>query len=167
MHCLAVRGPLSLKELQGSGVVGNDHQPLFFDPAILTPFLFPDLADKPKSKGLISIIPHYSDIQRVQLWQSASGSSPNIINPYDDPLKVAEEIARSELVIPSSLHGLILADVLNVHSSPLRFSNNKEPILKYEDYYLGFDRAIPKFSTNINEALRSDPVVFSYKRSDL
>ena len=40
-------------------------------------------------------------------------------------------------------------------------------MLKYEDYYQGFERVLPRFSTDIDEALRREPISFSYKREAL
>jgi pyruvyltransferase len=167
VRCLAVRGPLTLQELKRSGVVSSDCDPLFFDPAIITPLLFPDLKGKPTAKGRISLIPHYSDIEAVRSWQRSSGTGVNIVNPFAHPLRVAEAIAQSEKVVSSSLHGLILADSLGVPSVPLRMHGNKEPILKYEDYYQGSGRSAPRFSIDIDEALRRDPIAFSYKKKHL
>ena len=167
VRCLAVRGPLTLQELKLSGVVTSDAKPVFFDPAIITPLLFPSLKDKLTVQGRVSIIPHYSDIEAVKSWQRSSGTALNIINPFIHPLKVAEQIAQSEKVISSSLHGLILSDSLGIPSVPLSISGNKEPALKYEDYYQGSGRTTPRFSIDIGEALHRDPIPFSYKEEHL
>lgn len=167
VRCLAVRGPLTLQQLKLSGVVSGDCKPLFFDPAIITPLLFPYLKEKPTIKGRVSIIPHFSDIEAVKSWQRSSGISLNVISPFSHPLKVAEKIAQSEIVISSSLHGLILSDSMGIPSVPLRIDGNKEPLLKYEDYYEGSGRTTPRFSTDIGEALQRDPIPFSHKEEDL
>jgi pyruvyltransferase len=171
VRCLAVRGPLTLRELKLAGVVSSDCQPVFFDPGILTPLLFPDITRKQKVKERVTIIPHYADIAKVKSWQTHSPATKSgnihIANPFWHPLKVATQIAQSETVISSSLHGLILADALGVPSIPLRLDGCKEPMLKYEDYYQGFGRVLPRFSTDIDEALRREPISFSYKREDL
>jgi pyruvyltransferase len=171
VRCLAVRGPLTLRELKLAGVVSSDCQPVFFDPGILTPLLFPDITRKQKVKERVTIIPHYADIAKVKSWQTHSpatkGGNIHIANPFWHPLKVATQIAQSETVISSSLHGLILADALGVPSIPLRLDGCKEPMLKYEDYYQGFGRILPRFSTDIDEPLRREPISFSYKREAL
>lgn len=167
VRCLAVRGPLTLQELREADVVGRNFQSPFFDPAIITPLLFPDLTRKSKIKGQISIIPHYTDISRIKFWQESSGARVNIINPFAHPLKVAEEIAQSERIISSSLHGLILADSLSVPSVPLRLEGNREPIFKYKDYYQGSGRSTPRFSTDPDEALNRDPIEFSYSKEHM
>jgi len=56
---------------------------------------------------------------------------------------------------------------MGIPSVPLRIDGNKEPSLKYEDYYEGSGRTTPRFSTYIGEALQRDPINFSYKEEDL
>lgn len=165
--CVAVRGPLTLQELKAVGAVGHECEPLFFDPAILTPLLYPSLKSIPQSKGKTLLIPHYSDIDRVNDWQKKAGLLLEIVNPFEHPLKVVEKIAQSERVISSSLHGIILADSLGIPAVPLRLEGNREPLFKYVDYYQGTGRSAPRFSADLAEALDRDPKPFRFDAKDL
>lgn len=160
--CTAVRGPLTLQELIKAGVVDGGSRPLFFDPAILTPLLYPHLKDVSRQKGKTLLIPHYADLLRVRAWLKKTGVSLEVVNPLDHPLKVAKQIAQSERVISSSLHGMILADALSVPVVPLRVEGNREPFFKFADYYQGSGRPAPRFSLDIAEALDRHPRAFHY-----
>jgi pyruvyltransferase len=165
--CHAVRGPLTLRELKRAGSVSTDREPLFFDPAILLPLLHPNLKSPLKIKGQTSIVPHYTDMQKVKDWLKETGQAISIIDPMDHPLKVAQKIAQSERVLSSSLHGIILADAFNVPVVPLRLAGNREPEFKYVDYYEGSGRSAPRFSMDLREALDRDPPAFQYAERDL
>lgn len=100
----AVRGPLSAAKL------GRPDLPLG-DPAILLPELWPKPAT---ATAAVSIVPHFvthADVTRMPLprhWR--------VINLLEDPEKVSLDIASSDLVISSSLHGLIVADAYGIPS---------------------------------------------------
>lgn len=164
VSCHAVRGPLTLQELKKAGVVVPESEPLFFDPAVLVPLLYPHLSGLPRVEGRTLVIPHYSDITRVNAMRKSSGISLTIANPFTHPLTIAEMIARSGRVISSSLHGLILADALGTPAVPMRLEGNQEPLFKYEDYYEGSGRRLPQFSKDLRSALDAQPLVFAYSR---
>lgn len=164
VSCHAARGPLTLQELKKAGVVVPECQPLFFDPAVLVPLLYPHLSGLPRVEGRTLVIPHYSDIPRVNDMGRSLGIPLNIANPFTHPLAIAEMIARSDRVISSSLHGLILADALGTPAVPMRLEGNREPLFKYEDYYEGSGRRLPQFSKDLRCALDAQPLGFAYSR---
>ena len=61
-------------------------------------------------------------------------------------------ILDSELVISTSLHGLVLADAYGIPARMLRITEN-EPLFKYQDYYEGTGRSTFAFATSVEEAL--------------
>jgi pyruvyltransferase len=166
-NCFAVRGPLTLAELRKAGVVGNDCDPLFFDPGILLSLLYPDLNKFEQVSGKTVVIPHYTDVIRVKQWLRQTGVSLDVIDPLDHPYKVAKQIVQAERVISSSLHGLIFADAFGVSAVPLRLDGNREPTFKYVDYYEGSGRSAPRFSADLSEALDRNPRPFHYRSDDL
>lgn len=167
VNCIAVRGPLTLHELRRAEIVSKNCQPLFFDPAILISLIYPELMVRGAKKAKTVLIPHYSDIHRVNALLNQSGISVEVVSPLSHPLKVASKILQAERVISSSLHGLILADALGVSAVPLRLDGNREPTFKYEDYYEGSGRCTPRFSTDIGEAMDRNPPAFRYDNEAL
>jgi hypothetical protein len=100
----AVRGPLSAAKLDRSDLALGD-------PAILLPEIWPKQAT---ATAAVSIVPHfvtYGDVMRAPLpkhWR--------VINLLEDPRKVSLDMSSSDLVISSSLHGLIVADAYGIPS---------------------------------------------------
>ncbi len=66
------------------------------------------------------------------------------------------DISQSEIIISSSLHGIILADAFGIDSIILK-SNHENPF-KYNDYLLGTGREVFKFPENLEKALKSKPI---------
>lgn len=101
----AVRGPLSCEKVALPDIPMGD-------PAILLPLIWP----KPATPtAAVSVIPHF--ITYDDFVRDHSTSLPKhwrIINLLDDPKTITEQIASSEIVVSSSLHGLIVADTYGI-----------------------------------------------------
>ncbi len=130
-----VRGPLTRDFLKGKGISVSDD--VYGDPAILLPYLFPELKARPIS-GKIIVLPNFNELERVRPLIS---SSFNLVSPVGYWRDIVKQILSSELVLTSSLHGLIIAEVFNV---PVRFVApcGGETLFKYEDYLRGTGRQI-------------------------
>ena len=102
---LALRGPLSAKHVHGSFALG--------DPGLLAD----ELVRIETKKYDLCIVPHFSD-KTLAINPEFTKWNHVIIDPYSDPLTVIRTMAESAKVVSSSLHGLILADALNL---PRRF----------------------------------------------
>ncbi len=63
------------------------------------------------------------------------------------------KILNSKFVISSSLHGIIIAEAYGIPARLLRITEN-EPLLKYQDYYIGTNRPNFKFALSVEEALK-------------
>lgn len=100
----AVRGPLSAAKL------GRSDLPLG-DPAILLPEIWPKQAT---ATAAVSIIPHFAT--QGDMTQTSLPKHWRVVNLLEDPRKVTVDIASSDLVISSSLHGLIVADAYGIPS---------------------------------------------------
>ena len=127
-----VRGTLTKQFLEQKGIkVGNT----FGDPAVLLPDLFPKLEYKPK-KGKIIAIPNLNEIE---ICVNNLPGNIKFVSPLTYWRKVINEILTSELVLSSSLHGIIIAEVFGV---PVRFllPVGGETLFKYQDYYAGTGR---------------------------
>lgn len=129
-----VRGPLTEEFLKKKGI-NVPH--VFGDPALLLPHLFPKFKAKP-IKNKIIIIPNYNELG---LLTDKIPDGIKLVSPLGYWKRILNEILSSELVLSSSLHGIILAEAFDV---PVRFVMpiGGETIFKYRDYYEGTGRAL-------------------------
>jgi pyruvyltransferase len=94
----AVRGQLTASRLTDfNGAIG--------DPGILSSIL---IATPSAARSSVCLIPHFVDREYVEKLDLPKHWT--ILNPDAPPLDVINGISQSELVISSSLHGLIVAD---------------------------------------------------------
>ncbi|MGM0568722.1 MAG: polysaccharide pyruvyl transferase family protein [Elusimicrobiota bacterium] len=142
-----VRGPLTRDYLREKGIQVPE---VFGDPALLLPKLFPEFSWRPETGKIIAI----PNLNEIEICRERVPKEIRLISPMRYWKKVIKEILTSELVLTSSLHGLIAAEVFNV---PVRFVMpvGGETLFKYKDYFLGTGRDINRqpstFKEKINE----------------
>lgn len=119
----AVRGPRTAADYP-EAVIGGD-------PALLLGGLRPDLVVDPARRSGVAIVPNLNELTQVR-------DQRGILSPRAPLGRVLRTIARSELVVGSSLHGVIVAEALGVPARAVRAV--AEPAFKYEDYYLATGR---------------------------
>jgi hypothetical protein len=141
LHVHAVRGELTAQKAGVNTVLG--------DPGILASLL----VEKPKDKQLsVGFVPHYVDFDLGRSLQVPSDWK--VINPEWPVDEVLSSIAGSELIVSSSLHGLITADSFGIPcvwlgtSNPLHGASD----FKFRDYETS-RRA------SLNEPLTYDQIV--------
>lgn len=129
----AVRGPLTARVLKSSNIAVPE---VFGDPALLLPELWSldQLGVQAKSGGTL-FVPNLHDLPTFP-----KGS----LDPRGDPLRRVAQIASAEFVVSSSLHGIIVAEAYGVPVAPV--VSHSEPSFKYEDYFEGTGRRLPRFS---------------------
>lgn len=136
---LAVRGPLTRKYLLSQGVNCPD---IYGDPALLLPKIYqPNVRKKYK----LGVIPHYMDFDNEYLSELKNDSEVKIIKlrGYKDWHKVIDEICECELIISSSLHGLIISDAYGIPNHWIKLSNKiLGGYFKYHDYFMSVNRDI-------------------------
>jgi len=100
---LALRGPLSAKDIEGSFAIG--------DPGLLAN----ELVGPQETLYDLGIVPHWRDKFLVERFKALIPKkfSIKVIDPRDYPLAVVAEIGQCERIVTSSLHGMILADAFN------------------------------------------------------
>lgn len=143
----AVRGPITRFLLMSAGYSCPEN---YGDPGSLMPLIY-----KPKdtSKNYkISVIYHLSQANEKKR------EGLNYINiQTKDYKKFINEIVKSELIISSSLHGIILAESYGV---PAIFLNEKmdNEIIKFFDWYYSTGRYNVKIAKSMDEALNMKPM---------
>jgi len=148
----AVRGPLTRRVLADLGV---DAPEVYGDPGLLVPVVLPHLVEvaRDKTRG-VTVVPHLSEVGRGPL-------PDGYLSPRAPLHDVLAGIARSERVVTSSLHGVVVADALGVPVQLVR--PRRETLFKYEDYFAGTSRDLPPVYDDVGAALRApvqagDPV---------
>jgi pyruvyltransferase len=103
------------------------------DPAVLTPRYFRPQPGKTHRYG---IIPHLFDRDLIEgLLRQANGSA-KLLDVRQEPEAFIAEMMSCEIVLSSSLHGLILADAYQIPNVWAVFSDRLHGgTFKFEDYY--------------------------------
>lgn len=127
----AVRGPLSREALLRQGI---DCPEIYGDPALLMPMIFNPEVPKIYEVG---IIPHYVD--KMHSWVMACRGDPSLA--VIDVESATEAFVRSvkacEVILSSSLHGLICADAYGIPNLWVQFSDDLiGGEFKFKDYRL-------------------------------
>lgn len=142
-----VRGPETRNALIQNGY---ECPQVYGDPAILMPLIY-----NPKNTAKeykYRVIPHYSLLDKFY----------DVISPLvSDYRDFIDEIVKSELIISSSLHGVILAEAYGV---PAILLDHNMSMFKYYDYYHSTERFELPIASCVEEALNmSIPSVPCFK----
>ncbi len=132
-----LRGPLTHKFLAERGVSAPK---IFGDSGLLVGYLFPEYLALSNTKiHKLTVI--------INLNDTIMNIHPSMLkSPTNSLRSVLVRIAQSELVISSSLHGIVVAEAFGVPVRVLKSST--EPTFKYEDYFLGTGRShYPSYET--------------------
>lgn len=136
LRVLAVRGPKTRHFLMEKGI---DCPEIYGDPALLLPKYY---TPSVKTKKTVGIIPHHLDWDCDLLHHYDFPKEWEIINltAYDNWTDVIDQICSCELILSSSLHGLIVSDAYNVPNLFVEFCHHHSSYKKYEDYFLSVGR---------------------------
>lgn len=158
----ALRGPLSRDYLMRN--YGICPPEVYGDPALLIPDLFPEFKRKDTSRKLLILGQHH-DEEVLTDFVGEEFKHFTLICQKKSKLDwrvIVSNILKSEYVISTSLHGLIIADAFGV---PSRWLHNKdlpsvktEGRFKYNDYYLSTGRDEDQFATSVKQALDMGPI---------
>lgn len=131
VEVLAVRGPLTAALLQ------TDVPEIYGDPALLLPRYF---TPRPTRRWDIGIVPHYVDHADVR----AAVTDPavaliDVTAPWRD---VVTQIVSCDVVLSSSLHGLVIAEAYGLPAVWIEVSSDRihGGWFKYHDYLLSTHR---------------------------
>lgn len=147
---VAVRGALSAEGL------GNVPNVLLGDPMVLLPEISSLTHDR---EGPIGLVPHISDVARARSMDLAD---VKIIDPADDPWQVVKQIAGCSRILSQSLHGLIVADALQVPNVWLEPSDSmKGGAFKFEDYFTTIDAPKKPLKFSAESVASAGPSLFT------
>lgn len=127
----AVRGPKTRELFLKNNI---DCPEVYGDPALLLPLFYTPSNLK---KYKIGVIPHYIDKEIASKLEIFNNNTIKIIDIQQENIfNFVEEVSQCEIILSSSLHGLIIADAYNVPNIWIKFSGN---ILggnfKFYDYF--------------------------------
>jgi pyruvyltransferase len=127
----AVRGPKSRELYLKNGIECPE---VYGDPALLMPRFY---TPKVQKRYKIGIIPHYVDKECSWLKQFEEQIDIKIIDiQQEDSFNFIDEVNECDLIISSSLHGLIISDAYGIPSIWIQFSDKIiGENFKFYDYF--------------------------------
>lgn len=135
----AVRGPLSRASLLKQGIECPE---VYGDPALLLPRFFNP--DEPK-RYRVGIIPHYVDKRHPWLERYRHDPQVLILDIESDIQQFVRAVKSCDVILSSSLHGLICADAYGVPNAWVQFSDDVVGgDFKFRDYRLSIGAEEPK-----------------------
>lgn len=127
----ALRGKLTLGVLRSRGYDIPDI-PLG-DPGIFASEL---IANEALSKQYrAAIVPHFRDFRNPEIRRLAAGDDVCLVDMKDYSLEPLKQIARSEIVLSQSLHGLIFSESLGIPSLWITRKTDDRWKFKFLDWY--------------------------------
>jgi len=133
----AVRGPLSRDKILELGFTCPE---IYGDPALLYPRFYQPKNSRRRYK--IGIIPHYIDQNNSWLDQFKGNPDVKVINILGkDVNRFVNHVNRCDLILSSSLHGIICGDAYGIPSYWIKLSDNVQGgDFKFNDYFRSVNR---------------------------
>lgn len=157
----AVRGPLSRDSLRKQGVECPE---VYGDPALLLPHFYNPEVPK---RYAVGIIPHYIDKRHPWLERCRRDPQVLLLDIESGIQEFVRAVKSCEVILSSSLHGLICADAYGVPNAWVQFS---EDVIggdyKFRDYRLSIGAVEPS-AIPIRKDTRLSNVVAQAVRHEL
>lgn len=134
----AVRGPNTRKRILDNGGVCPE---VYGDPGSLLPFLFPKQNLDLRNFSEVGIIPHWIDLQQVRNYNLERDKQIKIIDIRQNYIDVITDICSCEMLITSSLHGLITGEAYDIPTVFVEFGKKVVGrTYKFKDYFNSTNR---------------------------
>ena len=155
---LSVRGPLTAEVISSKGFSKPE---LYGDPALVLQKYIDKNVFYRKKEFKIGVIPHQNEKHLLAVTELIKKHELYFIDIEGEIDAVIDDVARCDYVFSSSLHGLILSDILDIPNTWVRFFEHfPGENFKFNDYYSSLkgnvsDDRKPIYITldNINNAL--------------
>lgn len=140
---LAVRGPRTRQRLIQAGI---ECPKVYGDPALLLPYIYnPSTSSESNTLNKIGLIFNAADETQGSIYANSHNCFFTKISmtKYTKWQHVVDEIKECNLILSSSLHGLILADAYEIPNIWVSFNNNNNIIggdFKFLDYLESVNR---------------------------
>lgn len=124
---LAVRGTLTRDAL------GLDANTPLGDPGLIVRALY---RRSTRPRGIV-VIPHFlafNSLSARRRMALARSHGMRVLAPSAGYDRICKEVSRAELVLSSSLHGMVIGDALDCPVQLVSFGRTEEPSFKFEDY---------------------------------
>lgn len=156
LNFCAVRGKSSLSR------IGTKTAALG-DPGLLAPLALPSINPRNKHYKL-GVVAHYADADSPFLEPLMKNQNSILIDPLWPVEKVLHTIASCELVLSSSLHGLIISDSFKVPNYWMPFSNKLTGgDYKFNDYYSVFNEKANPLDASMIKNLDLNNLIEQYQ----
>lgn len=142
----AVRGPITRNFLLSKNI---DCPEIYGDPGLLYKKIF-DIKKSESYKYEIGLIPHYTQYGIYKKKKTSITKKIKMIDVTDNYQNVINEISTCKYIISNSLHGIIIADSLNIPNILLYERALQEGLIKFEDYYASQNKTL-KYINNLEE----------------
>lgn len=132
----AVRGPLTRNKVLEQNVECPE---VYGDPALLYPMFYKPRVEKRYKYGLV---PHYIDHDSEWIQKFENRKDVKIINVIDPTInRFVDEVNSCEIILSSSLHGIICGDSYGIPSYWIKLSDKViGDGFKFRDYFLSVKR---------------------------
>ena len=138
---LCVRGPLTREKLIRARVACPE---VYCDPGLLLPELIrPEIVER---KWNVGLVPHFVDKPHAaQIRVEQSGLSYRTIDIEGDIRQVVDDISACEVILSSSLHGIVTAHALGIPAVWVMFSDQVGGEgFKFRDYFASLGMPQPR-----------------------
>jgi len=142
---VAVRGPLTRAQLESGGMPAPS---VLGDPGLLIADLYPE--PRQAEQNLIALIPHYADLTHPYV-NEARKCGVLVINPLIPLQDYLDALSTAEIILSSSLHGIVFAHALGRPAAWIELSDRViGGGYKFRDYFasIGFDGGAPRLTAN-------------------
>lgn len=160
MEFCAVRGELSKKRVEK--ILNRKLNIPTGDVGILADRLIEKDIEK---KYKVGIIPHFKE-QDHPIFKELLEDNENsiIIDLKEDPIAVIRRISECEVIISSSLHGLIVADSFGIPNHHIVVTNNLlGDGFKFDDYYSAYNLEHEYTDVNKESVPEIEEIIHNYK----
>lgn len=126
IHFCAVRGHISRDRLGNPDIVTGD-------PGLLANIVYKRSSQRSEKIG---VVVHYVDEDQLVVQRMKKDDRFIMIDPIDSPQNVVKKITECQLILSSSLHGLVFADSFGIPNAHIRLSDKVVGgNYKFRDYY--------------------------------